>query len=82
MAAWNEGGKAEWLGNHNMSMTHDELVAKLGPVYEDIKHAGFQLCPIWWFNQFLNKANEDATKKFAHSVSLIDTNTQQVREVG
>lgn len=41
MRSWHEGGKEEFLGRFDMTMTHDELAAKLGTAYEQMRAAGF-----------------------------------------
>jgi hypothetical protein len=45
---WNDGGKEAFLGSRCMTMTHDELAARLGDAYHTIEGAGFVIVPRVW----------------------------------
>jgi hypothetical protein len=48
-AAWANGGMQEVLAAIDITMTHDDLVAALGPaVFKTITDAGFVLVPREW----------------------------------
>jgi hypothetical protein len=60
---YNEGGKETILESREISMTHDELMAQLGPAFEKITAAGFVLVPKSWRDDVFNHLEDCEHKR-------------------